>query len=316
MSELITAGEPMVLFIADEKGPLSDVKRFTRHIAGAEVNVSVGVARLGHSVTFLTQVGEDPFGKTIIDFLTKEKIDTSNVLITSESTTGFMLKGRADNSNPEIFYYRKGSAASRLIKNSVDNIDFTGAKILHLGGILAGLSESTYETTLALIEKARKYGLLITFDPNLRPMLWENQKTMVETINDIASKCDLILPGLKEGKILTGSENPEEIADFYQKLGVEGVIVKLGDKGAYARVGSETFIHHGFKVENVVDTVGAGDGFACGIITGKLEGLSLRESVIRANAIGAIQVTSVSDNEGLPTREELKSFLESHSMKL
>ena len=102
----------------------------------------------------------------------------------------------------------------------------------------------------------------------------------------------------------------EKIADFYQNLGIKEVIIKNGSKGAYIRSGNESFEQPGFKVEKVVDTVGAGDGFAAGVLSGKLEGLSIRECAIRGNAIGAIQVTYSSDNEGLPTQDELKKFIE------
>ena len=133
---------------------------------------------------------------------------------------------------------------------------------------------------------------------------------MVSVINDLAKKCDLILPGVAEGLVLTGSGDVEKIADFYQNLGIKEVIIKNGSKGAYIRSGNESFEQPGFKVEKVVDTVGAGDGFAAGVLSGKLEGLSIRECAIRGNAIGAIQVTYSSDNEGLPTQDELKKFIE------
>jgi 2-dehydro-3-deoxygluconokinase len=119
----------------------------------------------------------------------------------------------------------------------------------------------------------------------------------------------MILPGVAEGLTLTGSADPEEIADFYLKLGVKVVIVKVGDKGAFVKTQGEAYTVPGFKVSKVVDTVGAGDGFAVGIISGLLEKLSLRDAVIRGNAIGSLQVMVPGDNEGLPHREELAKYL-------
>jgi 2-dehydro-3-deoxygluconokinase len=142
-------------------------------------------------------------------------------------------------------------------------------------------------------------------------MLWESKEVMIETINSLAAKCDMILPGIEEGLILTGSKEPEDIAAFYQNLGVKTVIIKLGSKGAYVQTEDESYVVEGFKAEKVVDTVGAGDGFAVGVISGRLEGLPLKECVKRGNAIGAIQVQHISDNEGLPTREELEAFISS-----
>lgn len=314
MSELITAGEPMVLFIADEKGPLSQVKHFTRYMAGADVNVSAGVARLGHSVKFLTQVGEDAFGQTVIDFLKKEKIDTRHVLKTSDRQTGFMLKGLSDNGRPETSYYRTGSASSAITADCVEAIDFQDTKILHLGGILAGLSESAYQTTLALIAKARKNGVTITFDPNLRPVIWKSEAAMIQRTNEIACLCDVVIPNIKEAKILSGESEVEKMADFFLNKGVKRVIINLVDTGSYTKCiladgkFSETMVPN-FVTRHIVDRVGAGDGFVSGIVSAMLEGLSDRELLLRGNAIGSIQLQSLGDNDGLPTRESLSAFV-------
>lgn len=312
MNKVLCFGEPMALFIAEEEGPLEDVVKFHKSLAGAELNVCIGLVRLGHKVSYVTRLGDEPLGWYIKKFLKKEGIGTEYVTFDSEYNTGFQLKKPVSEGDPYVVNYRKGSAFSHFPSSEIENIDFSDVKIIHITGIPPALSLNCREATFRLIEKAKEHNLFITFDPNLRPMLWESEETMIKTINEIASQCDLILPGLKEGEVLTGKTTPEEIADFYLEMGVEGVIVKLGDKGAYAKVGSQTYYHPGFKV-TVVDTVGAGDGFACGIISGKLEGLSLEEAVIRGNAIGAIQVTSISDNEGLPTREELNQFLQRYS---
>ncbi|MFX3616651.1 MAG: sugar kinase [Sporolactobacillus sp.] len=314
MSELITAGEPLVLFIADEKGALSEVKHYSRYMAGADVNVSVGVARLGHSVTFLSEVGTDPFGKIILDFLKRENVNTHHVLTTSEWPSGFMLKGLSDNGRPETAYFRKGSATSRLTKDSIDTIDFSGAKILHLGGILAGLSETAYRTTLALIGKARDNGLTITFDPNLRPVIWDSEEEMIRRTNEIAYLCDVVAPNVKEGRTLTGETEKEKMADFFLKKGVKQVIINLVDSGSYTKKSlsdgtySETLVPN-FNTNKVVDRVGAGDGFVAGVVSAMLENLSDRDVLLRGNAIGSIQMQNLGDNDGLPTRDQLESFI-------
>ena len=143
-------------------------------------------------------------------------------------------------------------------------------------------------------------------------MLWEDEETMCTVLNQLAAKADVVLPGIGECKILAGTEDKKEVADFYQKLGVKTVIIKDGSKGAYVQTADENYDVAGYKVEKVVDTVGAGDGFAVGVLSGILEGLDLKDSVKRGNAIGAIQVMNIGDNEGLPTPKELKAFQESN----
>lgn len=315
MSEIILIGEPMAMFAADYVGNLEDVEKFTRSLAGAEVNVCIGLKRLGYDVSYVTKLGVDPFGKYIKKSLENEGIDTSYVTFDERFSTGFLIKGKTEVGDPEVVYFRRGSAASHMSKEDVEKIDLSGIRHIHITGILPALSQSCREATYELIRRAKEKGLFITFDPNLRPTLWPSKEEMVTVINDIASKCDMVLPGVAEGLTLTGSDDPNEIADFYLKLGVKTVIIKIGDKGAFVKTQSEACTVPGFKVEKVVDTVGAGDGFAVGIISGLLENLPLKDAVLRGNAIGSLQVMVPGDNEGLPTREKLQRYLKEQGRK-
>ena len=312
MSEVILFGEPMALFVADMVGPLEDVEHFTRSLAGAEVNVCIGLTRLGHKATYITRLGDEPLGKYIKKFLTKEGIGTEFITVDPVYRTGIQLKNKVVEGDPFAPYYRKGSAVSHISADEIDAIDFEGIKHVHITGIPPALSESCRQATYRLFERAKENNVFISFDPNLRPALWESKEVMIAIINDLASKADMVLPGTTEGLILMGSENPDEIADFYLNLGVKTVIIKLGCQGAYVKTEKESYIVEGFHVEKVIDTVGAGDGFAVGVISGRLEGLPLKECVRRGNAIGAIQVQHISDNEGLPTIEELDIFISSN----
>lgn len=309
-SGLILAGEPMGLLIAQSEGSLDSVSGYDLAVAGAEFNVAVGVARLGHRVTYMTKLGKDPFGQRIIHVLNENKIGNEFVAWSDTKKTGFMLKGRVSQGDPDIFYFRAGSAASTLSVEDVEKIRFDEYSHIHLTGILPALSESTRAAVNLMFDKARQAGLLITFDPNLRPQLWPSQDVMIQSINDMASKADIVLPGTAEGKILMGSDDPKKINAFYRNLGAKAVITKVGSQGAYVTTATEEYLVPGFKVDKVVDTVGAGDGFAAGVITALMEGLPLKEAVCRGNAIGAIQVTSRGDNEGLPYPDQLKAFME------
>ena len=308
MSEVILFGEPMVMFVAKTTGKLHEVEEFTRLLAGAEVNVAIGLTRLGHSVSYVTKLGTDPFGTYIENKLNTEGIHTQ---ITKDENhfTGYQLKNKVLEGDPEVFYYRKNSAASCMTEEEVENLDFTGAKLLHITGIPPALSQSCRNATYRLIEKAREHNMVVSFDPNLRPTLWESKSVMLRTINDLASRADIVLPGTGEGLVLMGSEDPKEIAAYYRGIGAKTVIVKAGADGAYVESENESRFFKGYKVEQVVDTVGAGDGFAVGVLSAYLEGLSLEEMVNRGNAIGSIQVSVASDNEGLPTKEELEAYM-------
>ena len=310
MAKVILFGEPMALLIADTVGPLEDVEHFTRAMSGAEVNVGIGLTRLGHDVEYLTKLGDDPFGHYIEKSLIKNKIGTRLISYDSIYRTGIQLKNRVvDGSDPQAPYYRKGSAASHITKEDIDKINLDGIDLIHITGIPPAISKSARQATFRLAERAKENNIFLTFDPNLRPALWEDKKTMVEVLNELSKYADLILPGEEEGEILAGTTDNKEIANFYHKLGVKIVVVKNGSEGAYYSDGNESGKVSGFKVDKVVDTVGAGDGFAVGVISGIIEGKNLFESVKRGNAIGAIQVTNLSDNEGLPDKEELTLFM-------
>ncbi|HFP9335192.1 TPA: sugar kinase [Raoultella planticola] len=305
--DVITIGEAMAMFVATETGDLAEVEHFMKRVAGAELNVATGLARLGLKVGWVSRVGKDSFGRFVLHSLAKEGIDARGVSEDSRYATGFQMKSKVENgTDPIVEYFRKGSAASHLSPEDFRAEYFTSARHLHLSGVAAALSESSY----ALLEQAattmKAKGKTISFDPNLRPVLWKSEAEMVEKLNQLAFQADWVLPGLKEGMILTGQRTPEGIADFYLTRGVQAVIIKTGGDGAWFKTAAgEQGAVAAIKVDNVVDTVGAGDGFAVGVISALLEGRTLQQAIGRGNKIGALAIQVQGDSEGLPTREAL-----------
>lgn len=308
--KIVLVGEAMGLFIAKEEGELGDVKNFSAAVAGAEYNVAVGLARLGHPVAYCTKLGYDPMADRILASMEKNKISDDLVLRTEDNMTGFMMKSKTSEGDPKTAYFRKNSAASTICTHDMDTLDLFDCDYLHLTGIFPAVSKTACSAVKRLANRAKNLDMKISFDPNLRPSLWPSQDEMVKTLNGLAEYANMILPGIGEGKILTGSDEPEKIAEFYHKMGVANVVVKLGSRGAYYSVkDGECGYVPGFKVNKVVDTVGAGDGFAAGVISAVCEGLSLKEAAERGCVIGAIQVTHVGDNEGLPTKRKLNAVI-------
>ncbi len=310
MGKILTIGEAMGLFVAKEEGSLETINEYTRYTAGAEMNVAIGTSRLGLETCYVTQFGEDPIGRYIKSRIENENIDSRYITFTDKYMTGLQFKEKVSQGDPEVVSFRKNSAASKMTKENICNISFKDFNYIHLSGIFLALSEETEKVSHYFAEQGRKNNVLITFDPNLRPKLWESKEKMIETINRLAVKADIILPGISEGKILTGYDDEEKIADYYLDKGLKVVIVKLGEKGAYVKEnGLDGKYIDGYTVSNIVDTVGAGDGFAVGVITALAEGLSIEEAARRGNAIGAIQLMSASDNEGLPNKDQLEEYM-------
>lgn len=315
MTDVLLAGEAMGMFIAEDYGDFEDIEHFSKGIAGAEINVAIGLSRLGFDVSYVSKLGQEPFGYFIKNHLEKENIDTSHVIMDPIYRTGLQIKSKVKNDDPKVAYYRKGSAFSTLSKKDVEHIDFSKIKLFHMTGIPLALTPETREMVFYLAEKAREHECLVTFDPNLRPSLWEDEETMIEVLNKAAGYASIVMPGIEEGVILTGQTTAEEMADFYLEKGVEAVVIKDGSKGAYLKETEKSMqLVEGFKVEEVVDTVGAGDGFAAGVISALLDGQSIDEAVKRGNAIGSLQIQHKSDNEALPTRQELNTYMSGGSL--
>ena len=307
--DVVVFGEAMAMFIADDPVPLDEANHYTRAVAGAEVNVAVGLSRLGLHVGWISKLGTDPLGRYLLNQIRQVGIDTTRVLLDPLHPTGFQLKSQVIEGDPEVIYFRKSSAASYMAPNEEDDHYLRSARHLHVTGIPPALSETCRQYTYHAIEQARAANMSISFDPNLRPTLWGSEEEMRQVINDLAGKADWVFPGLSEGTILTGFTTAEDIAKFYFEKGVKLVAIKLGQLGASLFTPSSRYDLPIFAVE-VVDTVGAGDGFAVGIISGMLDGLDPLHCLERGNAIGALAVTVRGDMDGLPTHEILGSFLQ------
>ncbi|SDN83328.1 sugar kinase [Vreelandella arcis] len=311
--EILAFGEAMTMFVAEDPGELAGVEHFQRRIAGADTNVAIGLARLGFHVGWLSRVGNDSFGSFIRRALEAEGLDCRHLRTDPKHPTGLVFKELAqDGADPHVEYVRRGSAASHLAPTDADGVDFSALRHLHATGIPPALSSSARELAETMFERARNAGASLSFDPNLRPSLWNSEAEMRDTLNALAARADWVLPGLAEGRLLTGRDSPEAIADFYLERGAQAVIIKLGPQGSYYRgnLGGKQadFTVPGVPVAEVVDTVGAGDGFAVGVISALLDGLSTREALQRGNLVGALAVQVRGDMEGLPDRTQLETL--------
>ncbi len=311
--EILTFGEAMTMFVADSPGKLCDIEHFQRRIAGADTNVAIGLARLGFHVGWLSRVGSDSFGDFIRHTLENEGLDCRHLQTDTQHPTGLLFKERAlGGADPKVEYFRRGSAASHLTPQDADEVDFAALRHVHATGIPPALSATARALAYHALERARASGASISFDPNLRPSLWASEADMRKTLNALAALSDWVLPGLSEGQLLTGQKTPYDIAGYYLDQGASAVIIKLGPEGSYYRGhldGQDAhFTVEGCHVAEVVDTVGAGDGFAVGVISALLDGCTARQAAQRGNLVGAQAIQVVGDMEGLPNREQLQAL--------
>lgn len=307
MAEVVTFGETMVLMNPRHRGPLRHAGEFRKQLGGAESNVAIGLARLGRDASWFSRLGADPHGQFVECFVRGEGVDTSAVVRDPEAPTGIMFKERRSAGNERVFYYRHGSAASRLSPDDLPREAIAGADYLHVTGITPALSASCREAVFEAVELANESGVAVSVDPNLRLKLWEDDETMVETIVDLVASADAVLPSVGEAEALFGTDDPAELADAILDLGPTVAVVKLGEAGAYV---AGPGVHErvpGFEVDPV-DEIGAGDGFVAGFLAARLAGRDLVEAARQGNAVGALTTTVPGDVEGLPTSEELAAF--------
>jgi 2-dehydro-3-deoxygluconokinase len=306
--DVVTFGESMVLFGPDSSGPLRYVQNFNKSIAGAESNVAIALAKLGHEVGWFSKLGNDEFGRYIQATIRGEGVDVSRVLVEPLKNTGILFKERFMHSNPNVYYYRKDSAASTLKPEEIDEDYIKFAKILHITGITPALSENCRKTVFKAIEIAKANNVLVSFDPNIRLKLWTREEA-IPVLLEIAKKSDIIFPGIDEGEMLLGLTKPEEIAEKFMNMGCSVVAVKLGAEGCYVADKIKKLYIKSYQLENPQDTVGAGDGFAAGFLSGMLNKLDLRECAEYANGVGAMAVLVKGDMEGYPNLEQLMAFI-------
>jgi 2-dehydro-3-deoxygluconokinase len=314
-ADVVTLGECLVSLIATAPGPLAEAAAFERHVAGAEANVAVGLARLGHSVAYIGRVGGDGLGTAIVRRLRGEGVDVGYLVVDGEATTGLMLRERRILGPAQVVYARTGSAGSRLSVVDVDRAAadglFVGARWLHVTGITPALSATAHEAARQAVELARTFDLTVSFDVNLRRRLWSDADA-APVVRTFAEHADIVLGSPDELAVLTGStsDDPEALARAVLELGPSIAVVKVGADGALGlERGAAPVPSPAFPVPAALDPVGAGDGFCAGFIAARLDGADLATALRTANACGAAAVAAVGDLAGLPDPTELARLL-------
>jgi len=304
--DVVTIGETMVLFEPQENGLMQYTDSFKKRIGGAESNVAIGLSKLGHTVTWISRLGNDPFGRYVHSFILGEGVQVK-AEFDSKAPTGIFFKQNGGFNQTTIQYYRENSAASFLSPEDIREEDISEARFLHVTGITPALSESCYKAIISAITIARKNNVKVVFDPNIRTKLWDSD-TYIPVLTSILKMSDIFMPGEDELQQLFPEKSQEDIINEIFDYGIELIVVKKGAAGAAYHTKTQSEEVSGYPNENVIDPVGAGDGFAAGFLSGLLEGLSLEKAVDRANLIGSLVTMVKGDCEGLPTRDELLNF--------
>lgn len=284
--EVVCIGETMAL-VTPTDAALADAREASLGLAGAESNVTAGLAAAGHRAAWASRVGDDPLGVRITSELENRNVELW-VERDQDAPTGVMFKNPGVEGS-SVYYYRRGSAASRMAPGFLSVERLTGVKIVHTTGITPALSASCREMVDQLFTDARDAGALISFDVNDRRALW-SMADAAATLARMANAADIAFVGRDEAERIWGTVTPTEIRAFLPDCAL--LVVKDGDIGATAFEGSGDPVFVAAPVVDVVEPVGAGDAFAAGFLAATLEGRPLTER-LQAGHIAAERVLTI-----------------------
>lgn len=306
-AEVATFGEALIVLDPTSPGPLRHVEGFRKRVGGAELNVAVALARLGHRCSWAGILGDDEFGAEVLSFLRGEGVDVSGANLDASAVTGIYFKERRASGKLRVHYYRAGSAASQANSRDLDTEHLLCADVLHLTGITPALSMTCREATYHLAEEANARGVLLSFDANVRFRLFAEEDPR-EILSPLVEKADLLFLSEEEAELLLGGRSPEAVEKTKPRLRAETIVVHSAE-GAFALDSEGLTESVVFPVEEV-DAVGAGDAFVAGYLSGRLQRVNAAGCLELANACGASAVTVPGDAESMPFGEDIAALVD------
>jgi 2-dehydro-3-deoxygluconokinase len=251
---ILALGEAMVEFNQSSR----DQPNYLQGFGGDTSNFCIAAARQGATAGFVSAIGDDHFGRLLLDLWQREAVETSMVKVDSHVPTGVYFVSHGPEGH-QFDYLRAGSAASRYAPHDLPLEAIAAAQVLHLSGISLAIGLSACDAALAAIGHARANGVQVSFDTNLRLKLWPLARARAVMLEAIR-QTDICLPSWDDVTVLTGLTGRDEIVDCLLALGPRVVALKLGKQGAYVATPDDRRLVPGHVV-NAIDATGAGDCF-------------------------------------------------------
>jgi 2-dehydro-3-deoxygluconokinase len=301
--DILALGEPMVEFNQTGEGA---GRLYLQGFGGDTSNAAIAAARQGARTAYLSAVGDDVYGQMLRQLWTREGVDHSGVRSDGEAFTAVYFVTH-DAQGHHFSFFRRGSAASRMRPQDLPAGRIAQAKVLHLSGISAAISDSACETCFAAVQIARKAGVQVAFDTNLRLKLWTIERAR-EVMRELIGLSDICLPSLEDISAVSGLQEPQALVDFCHGLGARTVALKMGAQGALVSDGKRR-IRIAAHPCQPVDATGAGDTFAGALLARLVAGDALEPAARYAAAAAALSTQGYGAVEPIPTAQQVRAAL-------
>ncbi len=302
-NDILTVGELLIDMISADydEGDFS-CSIYNKFFGGSPSNIAMNVKKLGVNSLVASAIGEDGLGKFLINNFKNTNMDTSYIQQVDYATS--MVLVTKSKTSPVPIFYR--AADYQLSYTSKLEDVLKNSKIVHFSCWPISKMPAR-DTVERVIKEARKNNILICFDPNYHPMIWQKGEDGIEYVKSMISKVDIIKPSEDDAERLFGKDSCENQIEKFLKLGAKFVIMTLGKDGAIVSNGEETIRFNALATE-VVDTTGAGDAFWAGFYASIVKGYTIKESLNLVFAVSAYKLKYTGAVVDLPKLEEIKEI--------
>lgn len=307
-------GELLIDMVCVDNKGLKDGEKFEKKAGGAPANVAAAITKLEGNAAFLGQVGDDFFGKFLVQVLRDLNINT-DMTVEKGSTTMALVGIDAD--GERNFDFLRGSDGEYSFEN-VDTSKITSTDIIHFGSATGFLDGELKKTYFKLLDYAKANNIYVSFDPNYRDAFYTDDKMLLQFVEDSKSflrHSDFTKLSDEELTLITGEKDLDDGVKVLHDLGVKVVTITLGSKGTYLSVEGENTIIPSIKIKQV-DSTGAGDSFVGAVLkqVSDIEdkkNISIdkwKEIIAFANKVGAITCTNYGAIASMPTLSEVNAI--------
>ncbi|MDO4324282.1 MAG: carbohydrate kinase family protein [Lachnospiraceae bacterium] len=311
MGKVICVGNAVVDIIV-KNGPDKTPDGMTRfsenismYVGGDAVNEAVSLKAMGNDVKLYTVIGNDSLGDAFLEMIRKYGLPADGIRKDQEySTTATVVTVEATGEHG-CMTLRNGAAGNMRYSHEQFGIDFTGADLVSVASLFWSRGQRDEDLT-KLFAAAKEAGAYTMAD-----MVLDQSQMSLEDIAGAMKYIDFLVPSYHEASYFTGKNSPEEIAAVFHEKGVKTVVLKMGAEGVFASSEGKTF-RVGTIADKVVDTLGAGDNFVAGFITGIVDGLDIEDALYFGSAASAIAIGQYGANGAIKSKKQVQEYLDTH----